>query len=150
MTLDFGTVNWLAVVVGAAIYFILGAVWYSPVLFAKPWQAAIGWDESRAQPQTNPLTYVVPAVLYLIAGIAHGAAGCRDRDGHADGGYRPRSGHGRWVRARDGRRGGNVRSEQAEARAVVRHHDGVSPDRVRDPRRGHCHLAMNGAPGEAA
>jgi hypothetical protein len=70
MTLDFGTVNWLAVVTGAAIYFILGAVWYSPVLFAKPWQAAIGWDESRPQPQTNPLTYVVPAVLYLIAGIA--------------------------------------------------------------------------------
>jgi MFS superfamily sulfate permease-like transporter len=70
MTLDLGTVNWLAVVVGAAIYFILGAVWYSPVLFAKPWQAAIGWDESRAQPQNNPLTYVVPAVLYLIAGVA--------------------------------------------------------------------------------
>jgi hypothetical protein len=70
MTLDLATVNWLAVVVGAAIYFILGAVWYSPVLFAKPWQAAIGWDESRPQPQTNPLTYVVPALLYLAAAIA--------------------------------------------------------------------------------
>ena len=70
MTLDFGAINWLAVVVGAAIYFVLGALWYSTVLFAKPWQAAIGWDESRPQPQTNPLTYVVPALLYVVAGVA--------------------------------------------------------------------------------
>ena len=72
MTLDFGALNWLAVIVGAAIYFALGALWYSPPLFARPWQAAIGWDESRPQPQTNPVTYVVPALLYLIAAIATG------------------------------------------------------------------------------
>lgn len=72
MTLDLAALNWLAVIVGAAIYFILGALWYSPPLFARPWQAAIGWDESRPQPQTNPVTYVVPAVLYLIAAIATG------------------------------------------------------------------------------
>jgi hypothetical protein len=70
MTLDLGTVNWIAVVVGAAIYFVLGAVWYSPLLFARPWQAAIGWDDSRPEPQTNPLTYVAPAALYLVAGVA--------------------------------------------------------------------------------
>jgi MFS superfamily sulfate permease-like transporter len=70
VTLDIATINWIAVIVGALIYFVLGAVWYSPVLFARPWQAAIGWDEARQEPQTNPLTYVIPAVLYLIAGIA--------------------------------------------------------------------------------
>jgi hypothetical protein len=70
MTLDFASINWLAVIVGAVIYFILGALWYSPVLFARPWQAAIGWDESRPQPQMNPMTYVVPVLLYLVAGIA--------------------------------------------------------------------------------
>jgi hypothetical protein len=72
MVIDVGALNWLAVIVGAAIYFVLGAVWYSPLLFARPWQAAIGWDDSRAQPQTNPVTYVVPAVLYLIAAVATG------------------------------------------------------------------------------
>jgi hypothetical protein len=60
----------LPVLVGAAIYFVLGAVWYSPVLFARPWQSAIGWDESRPQPQTNPLTYAIPAVLYFVAAVA--------------------------------------------------------------------------------
>ena len=70
MTIDLSQVSWLGVIVGAAIYFFLGALWYSPPLFAKPWQAAIGWDESKPQPQTNPMTYVVPALLYLIAAIA--------------------------------------------------------------------------------
>ncbi|MCI0583646.1 MAG: DUF1761 domain-containing protein [Chloroflexi bacterium] len=70
MTLDLATVNWLAVIAGTVVYFVLGAVWYSPVLFAKPWQAAIGWDESRQPPQMNPITYVVPFLLYLAAGIA--------------------------------------------------------------------------------
>ncbi len=68
--LDFGAINWLAVIVGTLIYFGLGALWYSPPLFARPWQAAIGWDDSRPQPQTNPLTYVVPLILYLVAAVA--------------------------------------------------------------------------------
>jgi hypothetical protein len=29
--------NWLHVVVAAVAFFVLGAVWYSPVLFSKPW-----------------------------------------------------------------------------------------------------------------
>jgi hypothetical protein len=70
MTIDLAQVSWLGVIVGAAIYFFLGALWYSPPLFAKPWQAAIGWDESRQPPQTNPMTYVLPAAMYLIAAIA--------------------------------------------------------------------------------
>lgn len=28
--------NWLAVIVAAVVYFILGALWYSPLLFAGP------------------------------------------------------------------------------------------------------------------
>ena len=70
MTIDLAQVSWLGVIVGAAIYFFLGALWYSPPLFAKPWQAAIGWDASRQPPQMNPMTYVLPAAMYLIASIA--------------------------------------------------------------------------------
>jgi hypothetical protein len=29
--------NWLHVVVAAIAFFVLGALWYSPVLFSKPW-----------------------------------------------------------------------------------------------------------------
>lgn len=43
MSLDtFGDVNYLAVIVGALVYFGIGALWYSPALFATPWMAASG------------------------------------------------------------------------------------------------------------
>src|SRR5438552_17893798 len=64
--------NWLAVIVGTIIYFAIGAVWFTPILFGRPWQRSIGWDPSRSAPQMNPVTYAVPAVLYLLASIATG------------------------------------------------------------------------------
>jgi len=35
------SVNWWAVLVAGLIYFVLGWVWFSPVLFAKPWMAEL-------------------------------------------------------------------------------------------------------------
>ena len=35
-------VNILAIVLAAAASWVLGAVWYSPALFVKPWRAEIG------------------------------------------------------------------------------------------------------------
>ncbi len=37
-------VNWLAVVAAALSMFVLGAIWYSPVLFVKPWARAAGLE----------------------------------------------------------------------------------------------------------
>jgi hypothetical protein len=70
MSFDLSTINWLAVIVGTVIYFGLGALWYSPVLFAKPWQRSIGWDPGRQPPQMNPISYAVPFVAYLGMAIA--------------------------------------------------------------------------------
>ncbi len=36
------TINYLAVVVAAIAYMILGAIWYSPILFGKAWMTGIG------------------------------------------------------------------------------------------------------------
>lgn len=38
----FGLVNWLAVIVGAAAAFIVGAFWYGPLLFGKKWAEGSG------------------------------------------------------------------------------------------------------------
>lgn len=70
--MDLGQLNWLAVIVGAAIYFFLGALWYSPVLFAKPWMRSIGFGADRTPPQASAATYVVPALAYLVMAIAVG------------------------------------------------------------------------------
>jgi hypothetical protein len=37
--------NWLAVIGTAVIGFLLGWLWYSPVLFAKPWMAEMKFTE---------------------------------------------------------------------------------------------------------
>ena len=34
--------NWLAILVAAFVPMVLGALWYSPVLFARPWMRAVG------------------------------------------------------------------------------------------------------------
>lgn len=71
MTLDLGQLNWLAVIVGAGVYFALGALWYT-VLFGGAWQRSIGWDASQAPPQQNVMTYVLPLLAYLVMAIAVG------------------------------------------------------------------------------
>ncbi|MGH2428545.1 MAG: DUF1761 domain-containing protein [Candidatus Limnocylindria bacterium] len=67
-----GELNWLAVIVGALIYFALGALWYSPILLGRQWQRSIGWDPEKAPPEMNPLTYVVPLLAYLVMAVAIG------------------------------------------------------------------------------
>jgi hypothetical protein len=70
MTIDISGINWLAVLVGAVAYFVIGAAWFTPAVFGRPWMAAIGWDGSRPRPEMNPLSYAGPAIFYLIASAA--------------------------------------------------------------------------------
>lgn len=44
MTHLFDYLNWGAIAVGALGYFVLGALWYSPVLFSKQWIAYLKID----------------------------------------------------------------------------------------------------------
>ena len=47
----FETVNWLAVAVAALATFVIGAPWYSPLLFLKRWQREMGVaDNKRGHP----------------------------------------------------------------------------------------------------
>lgn len=70
MSFDLSAINWLAVIVGAAIYFVLGALWYAPFLFGRAWQRSIGWDPTQQPPEMRPATYAVPAVAYLVMAVA--------------------------------------------------------------------------------
>lgn len=42
------TINYLAVVVAAAVAFVLGMVWWSPPLFGKSWWTAHTYTEEQA------------------------------------------------------------------------------------------------------
>jgi len=59
--------NYLAIVVTAVIIFLLGGLWYSPVLFAKRWVALQGrtMDEMKAM-GASPLMYFEVFVCGLL------------------------------------------------------------------------------------
>jgi Protein of unknown function (DUF1761) len=62
-------VNILAVFVAALLTFVLGAFWYSPVLFARQWMQAQGYTPERLQEMKKKgLTraYVASALCYLV------------------------------------------------------------------------------------
>jgi hypothetical protein len=58
--------NWLAVVVAAALYFVPAGPWFGDALFGPAWRRSIGW-EKRAGERLGPRYYVGPLLTCLIA-----------------------------------------------------------------------------------
>lgn len=72
-TTIFSQVNWLAVLCGALAYFILGALWYSKMLFANKWIALTGVDASNpdAKKGMGAIMFCSFVLMFLAAtGIA--------------------------------------------------------------------------------
>ena len=75
--MGFEDVNFLAVGVATVPAFVLGALWYSPVLFARPWMAAHGFTEERIKELQSRASlayatsfacwFVMATVLALVA-----------------------------------------------------------------------------------
>jgi Protein of unknown function (DUF1761) len=61
--------NWLAVVVAAAVYYVLAGPWFADPLFGPAWRQSIGWDK-RPGERLGPGYYVGPLLTCLIAVIA--------------------------------------------------------------------------------
>lgn len=65
MSLDFGGVNSLAVIIAAVAGIIIGFVWYAPPVFGRRWARASGIE--LPQPgQVQPITYVGAVVTALV------------------------------------------------------------------------------------
>jgi len=65
--MDFSSVNWIAVFVAAGSAFALGAVWYSPLLFGKRWQALGGLSDDDIKNANMGAMYGGALVLQIIA-----------------------------------------------------------------------------------
>ena len=57
--------NYLAVIVAAIAYWVLGALWYG-VLFSKPWMALEHMTEEQAKSMNPVLPYVITLVLNVL------------------------------------------------------------------------------------
>ena len=65
-----GDLDWLAVVIAAAAYFVLGAVWYARPVLGKVWMGGMQMPAESERP--GPTIFAVPAVGSLLSAIALG------------------------------------------------------------------------------
>jgi len=57
--------NYLAIIVSALVYFVIGAIWYSPLLFAKPWMANVGRSEEQLK-SGSKIVYLYTLVALIV------------------------------------------------------------------------------------
>ena len=62
-------VNWLAVLVSTVATFLIGWVWYSPLLFAKAWMKASGMTDEKIAQSSMGKTFGFAFLFTLIAAI---------------------------------------------------------------------------------
>jgi hypothetical protein len=59
-------VNFLGAIAGAVSAMVLGAIWYSPWMFAGRWQALIGKSDEEL---TNPVVaMLIAAIMFILMG----------------------------------------------------------------------------------
>ncbi len=61
-------VNFLAVGLATVLAFVFGALWYSPLLFAKPWMAAHGYTAEQVKEMQSGMgpTYAISFICWAI------------------------------------------------------------------------------------
>ena len=64
------TFEWLPSLIAALSAFIVGGLWYSPILFGKVWQREAGLSDERLQAANKGMIFGVSFVLCLVAAVA--------------------------------------------------------------------------------
>ena len=67
-----GDVDWLAVILAALAYFIIGAIWYAPPVLGNAWMTAGGMERPMEGQRPGPAIYVVPLIGSILSAIALG------------------------------------------------------------------------------
>jgi hypothetical protein len=66
--MDLSSVNYLAVFVAALSSFLIGGLWYSPILFARAWMREAGLEEARLRQRVGAVfagAFVLSVVIAL-------------------------------------------------------------------------------------
>ncbi len=64
------SLNWVAVIAASLAHFFLGALWYSPVLFAKPWIKIKNMPEDHDGGSTAMFVYTFLLLLIAVISLA--------------------------------------------------------------------------------
>jgi hypothetical protein len=63
----FQNLNWPAIIVAAISAFVLGALWYSPLLFVKRWMKETGVTQESARESNMVMLFGLSFVLSIVA-----------------------------------------------------------------------------------
>jgi hypothetical protein len=63
-------VDWIAVLVATVASFVLGGLWYSPALFARPWQQDTGLSDEQLNAANKGKIFGGSFVLIAIGAIS--------------------------------------------------------------------------------
>jgi hypothetical protein len=66
--MDMSAINWLAVLVAAVSSFIIGGLWYGPLL-GKAWMRASGVSEEEARQANMAMVFGLSFLLQLVAAV---------------------------------------------------------------------------------
>ncbi len=87
--MELSNINFLALFVAAIASFALGALWYSPVMFSKAWQKAVGLTDENLQKANMALIFGSSFLLIFLMdfGLAVILQGHASRDVTACSGF---------------------------------------------------------------
>ncbi len=63
------TINYLAVLVSAVLFFMLGALWYSPVMFANAWVKGMGLTDEQIKEMKEKGPGAKPFIISFLGGL---------------------------------------------------------------------------------
>ena len=63
----FQNLSWLAIIAGAVSSFLIGSLWYSPILFTKRWMKENGFTEESLKGANMPKIFGLSFLLMLFA-----------------------------------------------------------------------------------
>jgi hypothetical protein len=69
MSAIFSDFPWLAVLVATLAYFMLGAIWYSPVLFSKPWLRYTGIDMNAPDAKKGTAAIMTGSFIMMLIAV---------------------------------------------------------------------------------
>lgn len=67
--MDFSNVNFLAVIVSGVAAWVIGALWYSPLLFSKRWQKETGLSDDDVRQANMAVIFGGSLVLMIIMAL---------------------------------------------------------------------------------
>lgn len=64
---SFQTLNWFAIIAASLLSFVVGSMWYSPILFGKLWQSEAGLSDEKLKNGNMGLIFGGAFILIFIS-----------------------------------------------------------------------------------